>query len=44
MYRPGFAGEGKRLGRDLGVKLVTPLDGMRLSQLHGSHLVLVLGR
>lgn len=44
MYRPGFAGEGKRFGRDLGVKLVTPLDGMRLNQLHGSHLVLVLGR
>jgi hypothetical protein len=44
MYRPGFAGEGRRFGRDLGVKLVTPLDGIRLSQLHGSHLVLILGR
>ena len=33
MYRPGFVGEGRRLARDLGVKQVTPLDGMRLSQL-----------
>jgi hypothetical protein len=44
MYRPGFAGEGKRFGRDVGVKLVTPLDGMRLRELHGSHLVFILGR
>jgi hypothetical protein len=44
MYRPGFVGEGKRFGRDLGVALVTPLDGIRLNQLHGSQLVLVLGR
>jgi len=44
MYRPGFAGEGKRFGRDLHVKLVTPLDGMRLRELHGSHIVLILGR
>jgi LytR cell envelope-related transcriptional attenuator len=43
MYRPGFAGEGKRLGRDLGVRQVTPLDGMRPGQLHGAHLVFILG-
>ena len=44
MYRPDFIGEGKRLGRDLGVTLVTPLDGMRVRQLHGAHLVFILGR
>jgi hypothetical protein len=43
MYRPGFAGEGRRLGRDLGVRSVTPLDGIRVRQLEGSHLVLILG-
>jgi hypothetical protein len=43
MYRPGFAGEGKRLGRDLGVKLVTPLDGMRVRDLGRSQLVFILG-
>ena len=43
MYRPGFAAEGKRLGRDLGIRLVSPLDGMRPSQLHGAHTVVILG-
>jgi hypothetical protein len=43
MYRRGYAAEGMRLGRDLGVKLVTPLDGMRPSQLLGAHLVLIIG-
>ncbi len=43
MYKPGFIGEGRRLGRDLGVALVTPLDGMRASQLKGAHLVFILG-
>jgi LytR cell envelope-related transcriptional attenuator len=43
MYRPGFVGEGRRLGRDLGVRNVTPLDGIRLRQLERSQLVLILG-
>ena len=43
MYKPGFAGEGRRLGRDLGVKLVTPLDGMRARDLGRSQLVFILG-
>jgi LytR cell envelope-related transcriptional attenuator len=43
MYRPGFAGEGRRLGKDLGVKLVTPLDGMRPKQLGRAQLVFILG-
>jgi LytR cell envelope-related transcriptional attenuator len=43
MYRPGYAGEGKRLGRDLRVKLVTPLDGMRAKDLGRAHAVFILG-
>jgi LytR cell envelope-related transcriptional attenuator len=43
MYRPGFAGEGRRLGRDLGVRLVTPLDGMRGGQLGRAHVVFIVG-
>ncbi len=43
MYRPGFAGEGRRLGRDLGVRQVTPLDGMRARELRGAHVVYILG-
>ena len=43
MYRPGFAGEGGRLGRDLGVRLVTPLDGLRARDLGRSQLVFILG-
>jgi hypothetical protein len=43
MFRPGFAGEGRRLARDLHVRISRPLDGMRPSQLLGAHLVLILG-
>ena len=43
MYRPGFAGEGRRLGKDLGVRRVTPLDGMRGRQLGRAHVVFILG-
>jgi hypothetical protein len=43
MYRPGFAGEGRRLGRDLGVRLVTPLDGMRAGALGRAHVVVIIG-
>jgi hypothetical protein len=44
MYRPGYAAEGARLGRDLHVRVVRPLDGMRPAQLLGAHLVLILGK
>ena len=44
MYRPGYEAEGVRLGHDLHVKIVRPLDGMRPVQLMGSHLVLIMGR
>ena len=43
MYRRGFEGEAHRLARDLGVRVVSPLDGMRPKQLHGAHAVLILG-
>ena len=44
MYRPGYEAEGTRLGRDLHVRIVRPLDGMRPVQLLGAHLVLIMGR
>ena len=44
MYRPGYAAEGARLGRDLRIRTVRPLDGMRPAQLTGSHLLVILGR
>ena len=43
MYKPGFAGEGRRLGRDLHVTLVTPLDGMRARDLGHAQVVFILG-
>jgi hypothetical protein len=43
MYRPGYAAEGKRLGHDLHVRVVRPLDGISPTQLLGAHLVLILG-
>ena len=44
MYRPGYEAEGARLGRDLHVRIVRPLDGMSTRQLLGAHLVLIMGR
>jgi hypothetical protein len=43
MFRPGYEAEARRLGRDLRVRLVRPLDGMRPGQLLGAHLVLIIG-
>jgi hypothetical protein len=43
MYRPGARPEGLRLARDLRIKVVGPLDGMRTSDLHGATAVLILG-
>jgi hypothetical protein len=43
MYRGKFRREALRLAHDVHAKLVTPLDGMRTSQLMGAQLVLVLG-
>jgi LytR cell envelope-related transcriptional attenuator len=43
LYRPGFAAEGKRLARDLGVKVVGPLDGITAAALHGGKLAVIVG-
>jgi len=43
MYRKGYEGEAIRLAHDLHVKRVTPLDGMKLGELQGAHLALILG-
>jgi uncharacterized iron-regulated membrane protein len=43
MYRPGFRPEAVRFGKDLNVGAVTPLDGIKVAQLHGAHLVLIVG-
>jgi hypothetical protein len=43
MYRPGFRREAIRFGKDLNVGAVTPLDGIKVAQLHHAQLVMVLG-
>jgi hypothetical protein len=43
MYRPGRRPEAQRLARDLGVRLVGPLDGMSVRNLLGAQVVLVVG-
>jgi hypothetical protein len=44
MYRPGRRSEGERLARDLGVKVVGPLDGLRPKAIGSAHAVLIIGR
>jgi hypothetical protein len=43
MYKPGFRAEALRLARDLNVKVVGPLDGLKPSALMGGQLAVVLG-
>jgi hypothetical protein len=43
MYRPAFKREAKRLGRDFGIRAVTPLDGLRIRDLQGAHVALIVG-
>lgn len=43
MYRPGFAIEAARFARDLHIRVVSPLDGMRPGELMGAHLVMLVG-
>jgi hypothetical protein len=43
MYRPGFKREAQRLGKDFDVRRVGPLDGVRIRDLQGAHVVLVIG-
>jgi LytR cell envelope-related transcriptional attenuator len=43
MYRPGREAEAQRLARDLKVKRVAPLDGVRIADLQGAHVALIIG-
>jgi hypothetical protein len=43
MYRKGYEPEANRLARDLKLKVVGPLDGLKPRQLMGAHLALILG-
>jgi hypothetical protein len=43
LYVPGWIKEARRLARDVGIRVVTPVDGLRPSMLKGSKLVVVLG-
>jgi LytR cell envelope-related transcriptional attenuator len=43
MFRPGFKPAAKRLAKDMGVKAVTPLDGITKGDLQGAQLALIIG-
>jgi hypothetical protein len=43
MFRPGFEREADRLAKDLQVRRVAPLDGMRPRELQGAHVALIIG-
>ena len=43
MYRGGHRGEALRLARDLRIRLVSPLDGLRPRELKGARLAVVVG-
>jgi hypothetical protein len=43
LFRPGYAVEARRLARDAGIRLVSPVDGVDKAQLRGSPLVVILG-
>lgn len=43
MFRPGNKAEAQRLAKDLDIRRVVPLDGMRLRELQGAHVALIIG-
>jgi hypothetical protein len=43
MYRGNYRAEAARLAKDVRAKIVSPLDGMKPSELMGAQLVLVVG-
>jgi hypothetical protein len=43
MYRGGYRGEALRLAKDLHVKVVGPLDGLKPAALMGGQLALIVG-
>ena len=43
MFVPGWSKEARRLARDTGIRMVSPVDGLRPAQLRGSKVILLLG-
>jgi hypothetical protein len=43
MYRPGYGREARRLARDLGIPVVSALDGLWPSELKSAKLALIVG-
>jgi hypothetical protein len=43
MYRPGRKAEAQRLAKDIRAKVVGPLDGLRLRDLMGAQVAIILG-
>ncbi len=43
MYRGRFRPEAVRLAKDLGIKIVTPLDGLSASTLEGAQVAVIVG-
>jgi hypothetical protein len=43
MFRRGYEAEAHRLARDMHVRIVGPLDGLKPSALHGGQLAILLG-
>lgn len=43
MFRPGFRGEGERLAHDLSIRTVGSLDGVRIRDLKGAQVAVVVG-
>ena len=44
MYRPGYSREARRLARDVGIRVVTALDGLLPRQLGSARLALIVGK
>jgi hypothetical protein len=43
MYRGRFRPEAIRLAKDLGIKIVTPLDGLSATAFEGAHVAVIIG-
>jgi hypothetical protein len=43
MFKRGYEGDARRLARDMKVKVVGPLDGLKPRAMHGAQLVILLG-
>ncbi len=43
MFRRGYEPEARRLARDVHVRIVGPLDGLKPASLHGAQLAILLG-